>query len=574
MTTYNGSASITATANISAVGNLQFQCSSSITGLAVVTAVGNLSYKESSQITGLASITANAVYSFSSAINASATVIAKSLKAIWSGMKDVPLDAFNVNGKMYFLNGQDYFCYDGVHCTQIVPYVPTLAISKDPAGGGQPYEDFNLLGSGFKDSFSGDGVAEVFQLSLSNLDATFVTASWDGGVTFDKVEGTHFTVNHTTGIVTFITVPPKGTNNIIIQANKTVSGHPEQIKKCTFHVLFGGTNDTRVFLSGNPDFPNQIWRSGLYDPTYFPENGFYKIGSDKERVTGFSKQYDYLVIDKESSKGNMQYELDATGNPSFPIKPLNDEIGTIAPRSIQVVNNNPISLSKKGVYMIVQSNVRDERNIQLVSQNVDTRLLNETGLENAISIDYDRKYWLALNDKVYVYDYQIDEWYIYDNIPASCFLEVDGDLYFGGEGRLYRFKKDSELYPYNDDGEAINAYWTSKYLTFGSDERLKIIDKVFVSIKPSLRTSADIYYVTNKKVSELVKTKRMDQFDFSTFNFNFFSFIRSNFPQEAAIRLKVKKVTHFQLIIKNDKLDESMGILATGIKYLYGSAVK
>lgn len=504
-------------------------------------------------------------------INVLTTMSAKSYKAIWSGMKDSLVDSFYMNDKMYFLNGQDYFCYDGTHCQAVTPYIPTLSMSKDPAGGGTAYEDFNLLGSGFKDSFSSDGVATVYQLSLTNLDATAVTALVDNVV---KTEGIDFTVDRTLGKVTFASVPAKGTNNVIITAYKTQPGFPNRIKKCTFHVLFGGTNDTRVFVSGNTDFPNMIWRSGLYDPTYFPENGFYKIGSDKEKVTGFAKQYDYLVIEKESSKGNMQYQLDSNGVATFPIKPLNDEVGTIAPRSIQIVNNNPISLDRTGVYTLSQSNVRDERNVQLISRNVDAKLLKETGLENAISIDYDRKYWLAINNRVYVFDYQISEWYIYNNIPASCFCEIDGTLYFGGQGRVYRFKKDTELYPYNDDGTPINAYWKSKYFSFGMDEVLKVIDKVFVSLQPGKRTSADVYYITNKKESELLKTVRMDQFDWFTFDFNYLSFIVSDFPQEARIRTKVKKVTHFQLILQNDRLDESMGILAVGIKYKFGSEVK
>lgn len=575
MTVYNetvlpitGTATMTANAIQSMQGSVN-----SITGTATVSATANLTMRPGADpIAGIATMSANVVYAlFPQPITGIATMTAKSLKSIWTGLLDAPMDSFYLGDKMYFLNGRDYFSYDGVHGQLVTPYIPTISISGPPAGGGTANEDFNLLGAGFKDSKSADGTATAYQLSLTNLDATAVTALVNN---VPKSEGVDFTVDRVLGKVIFTAPPSTGTNNVIITAYKTQAGFADRIKKCNMHVLFGGTNDTRVFVSGNSDFPNMIWRSGLYDPTYFPENGFYKIGSDKEKITGFAKQYDFLVIEKESSKGNMQYTLDANGKASFPTKPLNDQIGTIAPKSIQVINNNPMSLDRTGVYQLVQSSVRDERNTVLVSENVNAQLLKETGLDKAISIDYNRKYWLAINSKVYVYDYAIGEWYIYDNIPASCFLESNGELYFGGEGRLYRFKKETEVYPYNDDGVAINAYWKSKYFTFGADEVLKAIDKVFVSLKPSLRTSTDIYYVTNKKVSDLVKTKRMDQFDFWTFNFNFFSFIRSNFPQETAIRMKIKKVTHFQLILKNDKLDESMGILATGIKYRYGSNVK
>jgi hypothetical protein len=497
-------------------------------------------------------------------------------EVIYTGLSPtLTVSTFSVGGKMYFMNGVSFFRYDGATFQAIPPYIPTLTISGKPGdiASGLLLEDFNLLGSGFKETFSGDGVGNVFKLAFYDLDTAMVKVKVNN---VDLTEGIDFTVTHSFGSVSFLETPSIGTNNVEITAYKTQAGFPERISKCTMSTLFGGDNDTRVFVSGNPDSPNTMWRSGLFDPTYFPENGFYQVGSDRERIMGFAKQYDYLVIEKESSKGNMQYRIDVNGEATFPIKPLNDQIGTLASRSIQIVENNPVSLGRTGVYMLTSSNVRDERNIQHISANVDALLLKEPNLDKAISVDYDRKYWLAVNGKVYIYNYTMQEWYIYDNIHASCFLEYEGALYFGdnGAGMLYRFKTDSDLYPYNDDGIPIQAYWKSKYFTFGADEALKAIDKVFFSMKPAVRTSVDVSYATNKKTSGLIKSKRMDQLDFFTFNFNFFSFIRSSFPQESMVKVKVKKITHFQLIFKNAKMDESMSILSTGIKYRYGSDIK
>lgn len=550
---------------------MEYNESASVVATASAAATANLQYKESASITGTAFTSSQAVFAlFGEVVTGNAELMVKSYKALQTGLNDGPLDSFLLGGKMYFLNGKDYFAYDGLHCSEIEPYIPTLAMSKNPAGDGSAFEDFNLLGAGFKDSFSGDATSKEYVLSLKELDATPVKATVDN---VEKVEGTDFTVDRTLGKVIFTTAPAQGTNNVIITAYKTQTGFPERIKKCRFNVLFGGTNDTRVFVSGNPDFPNMMWRSGLYDPTYFPENGFYKVGSDREAITGFSKQYDFLVIEKESSKGNMQFQL-INGEPSFPIKPLNDHVGTIAPKSVQVIDNNPISLAKTGVHILTQSNVRDERNVVHVSENIDKKLLAEPNLEQAISIDYNRKYWLAVNNRVYVYDYNIQEWYLFDNIPAHCFLEVGGELYFGGEGRIYRFKKESETDAYNDDGTPINAYWKSKYLTFDADHLRKVVDRVYFAMKPYTKTSADIYYTTDKKVSDLIKSKRMDQMDFTMFDFNHFSFIRSTFPQEVMVRIKAKKITHFQLMIKNDKYNESLGLLSLGIKFRYGSDVR
>lgn len=488
---------------------------------------------------------------------------------IHSGLSGNRVNFFIVNDKCYIMDGVNYLVYDGTAVSAVTPYIPTITVSNEPTGGGTSLEDFNLLGAGFKDSFSADGTATVYQLSLTNLDATAVTASVDG---VNKIETTDFAVDRTAGKVTFNTAPTQGTNNVIITAYKTRAGLPDRIKKCRFHAIFGGSNDTRVFLSGNPDMPDHVWVSDLYKPEYFPENRFYKF---QDKVTGFSKQYDYLVVHREHGKHVINYEL-TDGVSSFPSKPINDQVGTLATNSIQIIENNPVSLSKNGVYMLAASNVRDERNVQHISENVDNKLLREPNLDQAISIDYDQKYWLAVNGNVYLFDYSAGEWFLYDNIHANCFIERGQDLYFGSsvEGLLYRFKQEDEIRPYNDDEQPINAYWKSKQFTFGADERKKLVEKVFMSLKPYARTSADISYISNKKESDIVKSSRMDIFDFRDIDFTKFTFYLTAFPQEVMAKIKAKKVTHFQLIIQNDKLDESLGVLSLGIKYKYQSLVK
>lgn len=489
---------------------------------------------------------------------------------VYSTLSNHEVSFFMFQDKCYILDGTNYLVYDGATVQEIEPYIPTLTISREPTGGGTPYEDFNLLGSGFKDSFSADGTSVDFQLSLTNLDATAVKVLIDNTEVY---ENEAFTVNRTTGKVTFTTAPSKGTNNVIITAYKTFADFPNRIKKCTIHSIYGGANDTRVFLSGNKDMPNYVWRLGLNDPTYAPENGFYTF---PDKVMGFAKQYDYLVVERQHGKHQVTFEIDSNGNASFPSKPINDQIGTIAPKTIQIIENNPVSLSKNGVYMLTASNVRDERNVTHISNAVDAQLLREPNLEKAIAFDFGRKYWLCVNGNAYIYDYSIGEWFIYDNVFVSEFVEINGDLYFGSleEGLLYRWKQETDSFPYNDDGAPIKSYWMSKQLAFGRDELKKLVEKVFYSLKPSAKTSANIYYISDKKESDLIKTSRMDMFSFAQLDFTKFSFITDQFPQETSAKIKAKKITHFQLIVKNDQMDESLNLLSLGLKYRYQSYIK
>jgi hypothetical protein len=316
-----------------------------------------------------------------------------------------------------------------------------------------------------------------------------------------------------------------------------------------------------------------MWRSGLNDPTYWPENGFYRF---QGKIKGFSIQYDTMIVHRENGAHQIQFTLDSNSNPSFPSKPINDEVGTLAEKSIQLIDNVPVFLSNKGVYTLVSSSVRDERNMQHISENIDSRLLSESNLNSAVSIDYDRKYWLAINGNIYIYDYSIKEWFLYGSIKANCFIELDQQLYFGcsDDGMLYRFKKKTDLYPYSDDGQPITAYWKSKVMSFGADERRKLVQKVFFSLSPYIRTSCDLYFITDKKTRKFVKRTRKDLFDYAYFDYSVFSYAANEFPQESANKIKAKKIFYFQIELRNEQLDEPCTILSTSFKYIYQSLAK
>lgn len=490
---------------------------------------------------------------------------------IYSGLANAKSNFFYMTGKCYIQDGTNYLEYDGTTVAEPTPYIPTMFISTPPAGGGTASEDFNLLGKKFKQSFSGNGTATVYQLALSGLDVALVTAVVNG---INKTETTDFTVNRTLGTVTFTVAPTTGVpNNVVITAEKTVAGMKAKITSCRYAKLFGGTNDTRVFVwSGND---NILYRSDVYRPNYFPENAFQKVGSDAEKIQAIAIQYDSAVIEKENSKWSLRYELDSTGKAIFPIRPINDTVGCVATLSSQIIENNPVTLTRNGVYVLTGGNVRDERNVEHLSQRIDKLLLAESNLQNAITIDFDKKYMIALNGNVYVWDYRLNEWYPWDNVSATCFFEIDSRLYFGDAlGNVYYFKKPTETLAYRDDTQAIIWRWYGKNMAFGTDERRKLIEKIFISIKPASATSAELYYITDQVISGLVATFQMNLFDFTNMNFGNFSFVISQFPQVTMTKIKAKKVVYFQPYLKGSQIDESFGLLSMNIAYSQQSMVK
>lgn len=496
---------------------------------------------------------------------------------IHTGLANSKSNFFNFTDKCYIQDGTNYLEYNGTTVAEPVTYIPSLFISTPPTGGGTAFEDFNLLGTKFSQSFSGNGTATAFQLALGGLDATLVTATVD---TVPKVETTDFTVNRTTGLVTFLTAPSTGTpNNVVITPSKTVAGAKAKITGCKMNRLFGGTNDTRIFIWTGKD--NILRRSDTYRPNYFPENAFQKVGADAENIQNLVIQYDSCVIEKEYSKQSMRYEFN--GVATFPVRPINDTVGCIAPYSSQIIENNPVTLTKNGVYLLRGGSVRDERNVSHQSNRVDERLLKETNLQNAITIDHDSKYFIVLNGNVYVWDYkqphshesEIGQWVLWDNVNATCLFEIDTRLYFGNaNGQICYFKKPDELLAYRDIDQAIVWHWYGKNFSMGMDERRKLIEKLSVSIKPASATSGDLYYITDQIISGRVAILQMRNMDFTLVDFSNFSFLLSQFPQVTMTKIKAKKVVYFQPYLKGDVIDESFGLLSVNIIWKPQNLVK
>lgn len=500
--------------------------------------------------------------------------------------------SFFFNDKQYFLDGTYFTQWDGVNIPTPVEnsgYIPTTTIAKPPTGGGTVYEPVNLLQPLRKNSFIGNGSATVFQLDTVNLDANLLTAVVNG---VSKVETTDFTVNRITGQVTFIVAPSNGAgvDNIIIQFGKTIAGYANLIKNCTDFAIFGSGNNLRVFLTGNINYKNRDWMSGLNNPSYFPDTGYTDIGSSAVSIKKYSNQQGVLQIIKADNFAEPTIWIRSfslvNGVATFPITQSNASIGCLSADSVQVIDDSTVFLSRKGVFRAVTTYISGERELQHISDNIEPNILDELNLENAVSFDFSGgRYGIAINDKVYVMDYRnkyvdIDgivkyEAYVWDNIPACCFFEKDGYLYFGSNssGMVYKILHIKDLGSYYYDGEAYESFWKSKIMAMSKENYKKLVDTIGFTLDPSTtRSSADMYYITDKKISKLIKKIRTVRLNFNDINFNDFSFNISTLPKTGKKQIN-KDLIYLQIILKNPRGGEGMTITSVTSKFSFAGEV-
>ena len=241
---------------------------------------------------------------------------------------------------LYVMDGTNYLSYNGTTCASVAGKIPMVAIGGAPGtaqgGGGYLgqssgtlYEQFNLLSNAGQQSYAGDGTGTYFPLAFKGLSSELVSVSIYNGTTWDTyIEGAdyvatvtnvdwvswnqtitaatynsidpslqvyyehRFTVDRTNGAIIFSNhrKPPAatgGTDNVKITAHKDRSAERAKILNCTLMLPFGiGGQENMLFVSGNPNYPNQVYWSAVDDPTYFADLQYAYLGQDTSAISG------------------------------------------------------------------------------------------------------------------------------------------------------------------------------------------------------------------------------------------------------------------------------------------------
>ena len=519
---------------------------------------------------------------------------------LYDGMADDRSSSWELAGKLYIVDGKALLVYDGetVQTAQSLARVPILSIAKPPAGGGQPYEDLNLLQPKFEEDFLGDGTAKVYQLSFGELDDTPVEVQilQSDGTWKPVEEDSGFSVNRETGQVTFTTAPGKspvsGQDNAKITASRTVEGYADRINKCRTGILFGvnGAAD-RLFLTRNPDaaFIHYDWYSGQNDPTYWGDTAYATLGQSDSPIVGYSIVNARLAAHK-SATANERNVIVREGNlqdskPSFPIVNMLQGEGAMAPYSFAYLTTEPLFLTKLGLYALTTADVTGEKYAQNRSFYLNGRLLEEPGLEDAFALVYKDMYWLAVNGKVYILDglqavttdrsapYSTRQYagFYLTNVPARVLWQENGILYFGSsDGSLRAFYTDPEaLTSYSDDGAPIYACWQTPYLLGKNFYRSKTFSRFSVGLATSVATSIRALAQVEGIWEELFHdTDSARYFSWANFSWANFSWSNDTTPRTIGEKIRIKKVDKATFRVENGELDQPFGLESLSVEYV------
>ena len=481
---------------------------------------------------------------------------------------------FVFNKKVYILNGHEYKVWDGTTLKEVEGYVPKVYISTKPNGSGTPFEQINLLTGKKHQTFNGDGTTKEYQLAEKDILSVYKII-----VNASEIDSTNYSVDLSEGKVTFNTAPSEAMNNVDIYWNKT-NNDRHFIENMRAGVIFGGDVDTKVFLYGNDDEQNIIRYSATADNVpsveYFPGVNQIDVGPSNFAVTDLTRHYDRLLV--TTNKPEAYYmaldsiDVDGMLTTSLQTLPLNEVHGNVAFAQGQVLNNDPVTIDKNAIIKWHSTNVRDERNMEVISEKIQLDLIDLT-LSAVKTLDYQaaNQYWLAIGNKIYIYNY-------FNETYSRVTLPVETDLFIEFNNSVFMTTQDNKLVKFGEeyqdfDGELIKAHWEMNFSDFRAEYYRKTMNRLWVLMQPQASCSADIGYISNRNESPVkkkieYKLSVLDDVDFSDFSFQV-----SNNPQPFRLKLKAKKFTNLKITIDNNEETDAT-ILSLALKVEVGGESK
>lgn len=518
----------------------------------------------------------------------------------YSGANNGRSRSWQFGDKVCIVDGKALLIWDGtdVVTAASIAKVPITLIGGNPNGGGTSYYALNLLSPGFTEQFLGTAGTYDYHLSYTDLDDTPVTAKvmQADGTFADLVEGEDFSVNRTTGVVSFNSPPGEsyitGEDNVKITAYKTVSGYADRVNKCSIGVLYGASGDlNRLFIAGNPndEYINYQWFSAANDPTYFPDTNYQLIGTSKSAIVGYSVISSYLAVykDKQEIEQNIVLVSSTTVNNevTFATQTTLHGAAAICPDAFAYLAGEPVFLTSLGVQALTSQDITGKELTNLRSFYINGKLLKEENLDKAYAFVYKDFYILSVNGGIYTLDglqaVQTDKsapystrqfvGYFRDNVDANVMWEEDGALWFGTKaGKVRRFYTNPEdINSYNDDGQPIKCRWETPDFDGNIFYKNKTFRFLAVRLKEALITSIRMSVMKRGVWTVLSEESSSASYlKFSMIVFSKFSFSSDVTNRIVPLKTRIKKVDKARYRFENLNVNEPFALDKVGIEYV------
>lgn len=243
-----------------------------------------------------------------------------------------------------------------------------------------------------------------------------------------------------------------------------------------------GTEQNRVYYSVVDDVTNYTVSAapayGGYEP--YTEGG---VG-----IKSLADFQEVIAVMKEDTVRQLKFTQISDGNSG--ITEIVDKnglatspyTGAVNHKSLAQIENQCVFTSPNGWVRTIASTA-DGRKLNEISTDI-RPTVEDLNMVSAAATYFAGKYYLAcatadatVNDVVYVYDTEYKAWTRFNGWNVADWVVYNNRLYFGASNEIATYQA---LVDYNDNTQAYDSYWSSKWLDFGLPDEQKMLRQIYV----------------------------------------------------------------------------------------------
>lgn len=293
----------------------------------------------------------------------------------------------------------------------------------------------------------------------------------------DGVDIPYTTVTENGRVVAVIAVSERAWDNTVecvihgvAEPTTTSFGYPgaalsgmAAIGGCTVSEAFDG----RIFLSGNRELPNTVFyssprRDGTDTSLYFGELNYFTDGVGAYRVVDILSVRDALAVFKsgDDGAGSIYYHTPSVGPDDYmsriyPVSYVHSGISAVG--GATSFFDDPVFLTKSGLYALTKKAINYERSVACRSENVNYSLLSKN-LSGASVTEWCGYLVIGIGEAVYLADSRARYADDSGNMQYEWFL-LSGIGHYQNSTRVYRYDSYSrgEYLSHRDEGAPVTG---------------------------------------------------------------------------------------------------------------------
>ena len=310
--------------------------------------------------------------------------------------------------------------------------------------------------------------------------------------------GSDYTADLSGGVVTFAEAPPaSGANAVAITYSKADAAALAEVTGCP---CAGTAGDGTIFVGGALARPNAVRCSGLAggapDASYWPLDAKTFVGGG---VTAFGGS----VVFQPGQIGRLTPSFQSVNGArrvSLAYSAIHETVGCDLPGSVRFVGNHWLFANKSGGVYQLRENGAARLSEKVNGSDTRPGLLYDfrvAGSAPVCSLDDGKRYWLAVNGHVWLWDYSVSDeknpvWFYFTGLSPRALAMRDGAPLLLDTPRVVRLGA-----VYSDFGEPIRKVCQLPARNFGSYDRLKNVRSVLFSLRADEPSEVSVTYETD-----------------------------------------------------------------------------